>query len=81
MEGIRKEAEAALERAAHDMKTFYDHHHQEAPDFRPGDEGENLRTNRPSKKLDHHRFGPFKIIRKVGKRAYRLRLPSTWRVH
>ena len=85
MEGIRKEAEAALERAARDMKTFYDRHHQEAPDFRPGDEvlleGENLRTNRPLKKLDHRRFGPFKIIRKVGKRAYRLKLPSTWRVH
>jgi transposase InsO family protein len=85
MEGIRKEAAAALERAARDMKTFYDRHHQEAPIFQPGDEvlleGENLRTNRPSKKLDHRRFGPFKVDKKIGERAYRLKLPTTWKIH
>ena len=85
IEGKRKEAEAALERAACDMKTFYDCHHQEAPNFQPGDEvfleGENLCTNQPSKKLNHHHFGPFKIVRKVGKCAYCLKLLSTWRVH
>jgi hypothetical protein len=85
MEGIRREAGAALERAARDMKTFYDRHHQEAPIFQPGDEvlleGENLRTNRPTKKLDHRRFGPFKVEKKIGERAYRLKLPFTWKVH
>jgi len=85
MERIRKEAEAALERAARDMKTFYDRRHQEAPAFQPGDEvlleGENLRTNRPAKKLDHRRFGPFRVERKVGERAYRLKLPTTWKIH
>ena len=49
MEGVREEARVALERAAQDMKTFYDRHHQEAPTFQPGDEvlleAENLRTN------------------------------------
>jgi len=85
MEGIRREAEAALERAARDMKIFYDCHRREAPVFQPGDEvlleGENLCTNQPSKKLDHHRFSPFKIVKRVGKRAYRLKLPSTWKIH
>ena len=85
MERIRKEAGAALERAARDMKTFYDRHHKEAPEFQPGDkvllEGENLRTNQPAKKLDHRRFGPFKVEKKIGERAYCLKLPATWKVH
>ena len=74
MEGIRKETGMALEQAAQDMMNFYDRHHQEAPVFQLGDkvllEGENLHTNRPSKKLDHHHFGPFKIDKKVGEWAY-----------
>ena len=85
MEKVRREAGAALERAARDMKTFYDRHHQEAPVFQPGDEvlleGENLQTNRPAKKLDHRRFGPFKVEKKVGELAYHLKLPFTWKVH
>jgi len=67
------------------MKNFYDHHHQEAPTFQLGDEvlleAEKLRTNRPSKKLDHRCFGCFKVDKKVGEHAYRLKLPSTWKIH
>jgi hypothetical protein len=85
MEELRKEAAAALERAARDMKKYYDRSHQPPPNFNLGDrvllEGANLKTNRPSKKLDHRRFGPFVIMQKVGERAYRLKLPASWRVH
>jgi hypothetical protein len=42
-------------------------------------EGYNLSTNRPSKKLSDKRYGPFKIISKVGAAAYKLRLPRTWK--
>jgi hypothetical protein len=70
MEGLRKEATAALERASRDMKKFYNRKHLPSPTFKPGDlvllEGENLKTNRPSKKLEHQRFGPFPIKKKVG---------------
>jgi len=55
------------------------------PNFAPGDkvwlETEHLRTERPSKKLDHKRVGPFPILDKVGTHAYRLRLPETMKVH
>jgi hypothetical protein len=43
--------------------------------------GENLKTNRPSKKLEHRRFGPFMVEKKVGKHTYRLKLPAQWKVH
>lgn len=31
------------------------------------------------KKLYHQRYGPFKIIKKIGVSAYKLALPKTWR--
>ncbi|KAE8238369.1 hypothetical protein A4X06_0g8816, partial [Tilletia controversa] len=38
---------------------------------------ENIKTTRPSKKLDFRRAGPFKILSKVGKVSYKLDLPSS----
>ena len=74
MEELRKEAEAALERAAQDMKTHFDCRHEVEPEFQKGNkvllEGENLKTNRPTKKLEHRRFGPFKVDKKIGQQAY-----------
>jgi len=85
MEELRKEAVAALEQAAQDMKIHFDRSHQTEPEFEKGQEvlleGENLKTNQPTQKLEHRRFGPFKVEKKVGQRAYRLKLPLTWRVH
>lgn len=67
------------------MKTYFDRKHEAEPEFKNGDEvlleGKNLKTNRPTKKLEHRRFGPFKVEKKIGQRAYRLKLPVTWRVH
>lgn len=40
-----------------------------------------IRTTRPSQKLEHRRFGPYKILAKIGTSAYRLELPSTMKVH
>jgi len=36
----------------------------------------NVKTKRPSKKLDHKRLGPFKITDKVSSHAFRLQLPK-----
>ncbi len=41
----------------------------------------NLKQKRPSKKLSHKFVGPFRIVDKVGAQAYRLLLPSTYRIH
>ncbi|CCG84601.2 protein of unknown function [Taphrina deformans PYCC 5710] len=38
-------------------------------------------TVRPSRKLDHSRLGPFKIIESVNDRAFKLDLPATMRIH
>jgi hypothetical protein len=41
----------------------------------------NISTRCPSKKLDFKKLGPFKIIEKIGKVAYRLALPATMKIH
>jgi Chromo (CHRromatin Organisation MOdifier) domain len=44
-------------------------------------DGRNLKTNRPTKKLDSKCFGLFKITEIVHKGAYKLQLPPTWKIH
>jgi len=83
MESIWEETAAALRIAAEQMKRYYDEHRADSQSYKPGDlvllEGSNLTTIRPSKKLDHKRFGPFEILSKVGAAAYKLKLPRTWK--
>jgi hypothetical protein len=42
---------------------------------------QNIKTKRPTEKLDHKLFGPFVIKRKVGERAYELELPPRMNIH
>lgn len=41
----------------------------------------DLRTDRLSKKLDYKKVGPFEIIMKHGKMAYKLGLLKTYKVY
>lgn len=70
-------------------KKRYKHHADNKrnpdPDWTPGTEvylsTVNLKTRRPSKKLDDKRIGPFKIIRKIGNSSYELLLPTSMKIH
>jgi hypothetical protein len=44
-------------------------------------EATNLKTKRPTKKLDDKRVSPFMILEKVGESAYKLKIPPSWRHH
>ena len=67
------------------MARWYDKNHQQGPEFMAGDEvmldRRNVQTKRPMNKLDHKKFGPFKVIKVVGKRAYQLELPPQMKIH
>jgi hypothetical protein len=41
----------------------------------------NIKTDRPSKKLDYKYIGPFRIIQQIGKTAYKLALPASYKIH
>lgn len=60
-------------------------HRQPAPQYKVGDQvylsSRNIRTLRPSKKLDWKQLGPYPIIEKVSSHAYRLQLPANMKIH
>ena len=43
--------------------------------------GKNMRSKRPSKKLNPKLYGPFKVLEKQGARAYKLLIPDRWKIH
>lgn len=81
----RDAATKSLERAAEYMSRSYNHKRKPARQYKKGDmvwlEGTNLTSQQPSKKLAARRYGPFSIVKKVGKSDYHLCLPKSWRMH
>ena len=82
MDRIQTDAGAALKRAQEDMKRAYDRHRKDSVAYKSGDkvwlEGTNITTQRPAKRLDDKRHGPFAVQKKVGESSYNLKLPKTW---
>lgn len=65
---------------------YYNQHVQAPPDFNVGDKvwliRRNIKTTRPSDKLDYRKIGPYKILEPVGTRSFRLDLPKSMsRIH
>ena len=81
----RSLAATSLERASATMKHYADRKRKRTPDFTEGQmvylDIKNLKTSRPTRKLDVKRTGPFKVLERIGQVAYRLELPLSWRIH
>jgi len=80
-ESLRNEMVAAQLR----QKEYYDLHRKPDPNLELGDMvwllPRNIKTTRPSKKLDYKKIGPFKILAKIGTSAYKLALPASMAIH
>jgi len=67
------------------QKGYYDQHRKSHPNLQSGDMlwlfPRNIKTTRPSKKLDYKNIGPFKILAKIGTRAYKPPLPPSMAIH
>jgi Reverse transcriptase (RNA-dependent DNA polymerase)/RNase H-like domain found in reverse transcriptase/Integrase zinc binding domain/Chromo (CHRromatin Organisation MOdifier) domain/gag-polyprotein putative aspartyl protease len=63
---------------------YYDAKHKRV-EYKPGDKvwllSSNIRTERPHKKLDWKRLGPYLVLERIGTQAYRLQLPPSLKVH
>ena len=82
---LTKESSAALSLANSAMKRSYDKHHRYLSPLTPGTlvllDGKGIETKSPSHKLDDKRHGPFEAVEQIGEVSYRLKLPSTWKIH
>jgi hypothetical protein len=80
-ENLRANIKTAQEKNAR----YYNRKVMTPPNFKGGDlvmiDARNMKTKRPSKKLDHKKIGPVKILKKIGTRAFRVELPTTIEVH
>ncbi len=65
MRNTLEEAKSALAKAKDKMAQYYNRRQAPAPVFSPGDmvylDSSDIHTTRPSRKLSHHRLGPYLI--------------------
>ena len=83
---MKKISETTAELAAlaqKHAKKQWDKHKRPARQYNKGDlvylDSFHITTDRPNKKLEDKRYGPFEILEKIGASAYKLKLPKDWR--
>jgi hypothetical protein len=82
---IHKDMKVRLVEAQERQKRNADKSRKQNPNISVGDKvwllRRNLKTHRPSDKLDYCRLGPFCVSKQVNEVAYRLDLPSSMKIH
>jgi len=85
MHTMHNESWKRLKDAQERMRQYTDPVRKRAPAYQVGDlvmlSGCNIKTRRPSKKLDHKNHGRFQIEKIVSPLAVRLTLPWKWKIH
>ncbi len=78
---IRAELQAELKEAQAYQALHFDSRASPAPEFEQGDlvwlRRRNIKTTRPSDKLDYRKLGPFPVIKRHGRATYVLELPPS----
>jgi len=85
MHAVHDKSRKGLEDAQERMRRYTDQVQKEPPAYQVGDlvmlSGHNIKTRRPSKKLDHKNHGPFQIEKVVSPLAVHLTLPRKCKIH
>jgi len=75
----------AMEEAQKSMKKQFDKKRRNPQELKVSNnvwlENKNIHLNRPSKKLDNKRYGPFRISKDIGLGAFQLELSEGWVIH
>lgn len=81
---LEKVLSQLLKNAAQNYKRFADRKRKDV-EFKLGElvmlNRKNIKTTRPSDKLDYRKIGPFQITEKINEVAYRLKLPENLKIH
>jgi transposase InsO family protein len=82
---LHKELTRDIEFIATRSSMYYDSKRLGGPNLKEGDPvyllRKNIKTKRPSSKLDYTKLGPYPIQKVLGKVTYRLKLPDNMRIH
>jgi len=85
MTTIYDEARKGLEATQERMRRYTDPGQKPPPAYQVGNlvmlSGRNIKTRRPSKKMDHKNHGPFQFEEIISPLAVRLTLPRKWKIH
>jgi hypothetical protein len=85
LKGLHDSLKDEIRFAQERMSRYYNPKRLKGPTFERGDKvyltRRNIKTKRPSDKLDHKRLGPFEVTDKIGDTNYRLSLPQGMRIH
>ena len=80
-----KEATKAMDMAKETMKRQFNKKRQNPQELKKGDDvllkAKSIYLNRPSKKLDQKRYGPFKVLKMIGQGAFQLKLLERWMIY
>ena len=80
----REEFTKSLARAQAYQARIYNKSHRDVK-YKVGQKvwlkAKNITIKRPSRKLDWQKYGPYRIIEKIKKLAYRLDLPASLQIH
>jgi len=85
MQTVHDKSRKGLEAAQERMRHYTDPDRKEPPAYQVGDlvmlSGRNVKTRRPSRKLDYKNHGPYQVEKIVSPLAVRLTLPQKWKIH
>ena len=85
MHTVHDESRTGLEEAQERLRRYTDPNRKEPPAYQVGNlvmlNSRNIKTRRPSKKLDHKNHDHFQIEEIVSPLAIRLTLPRKWKIH
>jgi hypothetical protein len=83
---VQEELKSTLVRASERHKRYYDKATRKLPQWEVGSKvwvkhDEAISTSRPSKKLKYKWLGPYEITERISDMAYKLKLPTSMKIH
>ncbi|MBW0480089.1 hypothetical protein O181_019804 [Austropuccinia psidii MF-1] len=84
LQSVQQVFKEELESEIECFKKYADRNKAIPPGFQPGDklwlDSKNIKTTRPSKKLQDRCLGPFEVLKNIGSYSYHLKLPQQWKL-